>query len=247
MVCFIPVKDHESNGFLSHKRFLQSKAKADLPMHGISFQSFVTESRCHCLRGTLLCSSLGCRAEGFSTRNLTEILLKPSNRSFQALWVKALWNGSISLWNSRQRNCPGLGHKCDVSRKVTQMVWTSKRKKPQTIHKLFRKYTFFLSPCPSWRVQILFYTHKTRCLTCGGLWWLSLSNSFLTVIPESNKKTFTQGTFLWNLPSGETRLWLTSQAVGWGGSQEHPRCQPEVTRNQGHKNTRNTFLSWKLN
>lgn len=122
--------------------------------------------------------------ELFSTRNLTEILLKTSNRSFQALHVKTLWNRSTSLWNSRQRNCPGLGHKHDVSRKVTQMVWTSKRKKKnQTIHKLFRKYTFFLSPCPSWRVLILFYTHKRHSLTCGGLWWLSLTNSYLTVIP----------------------------------------------------------------
>lgn len=71
----------------------------------------------------------GDRAEWFSTRSLTEILLRTSNRSFLALCVKTLWNRSASLWNSRQRNCPGMDHKCDASRKVTQMVWTSKRKK----------------------------------------------------------------------------------------------------------------------
>lgn len=129
MVYSIPVKEHKSNGFLSHKHFLQSKAKADLPVHWTSFQSFVTANCCHWLRGTLLCSSLGCRAEWFSTRSLTEIMVKINNRSFWALWVKTLWNRSISPWNSRQRNCPGPGHKCDVSRKVTQTVWTSKRKK----------------------------------------------------------------------------------------------------------------------
>lgn len=63
---------------------------------------------------------------------------------------------------------------------------------------------------------------------------------------QEQQKTSRQGTFLWNLPSGETRLWFTSQAVSLGGSQEHLRCQPEVTRNQGHKNTRNIFFVMKM-
>lgn len=109
MVCFISVKDHKSNRLPSHKHFLQSKAKTNLAMHWISFQSFITENCCCYLRGPLLCFSVGCRSELSWVRNLTEILLKTNNRSFQALWVKTLWNRSISLWNNRQTNCLGAG------------------------------------------------------------------------------------------------------------------------------------------
>lgn len=75
MVCFIPVRDHKSNGFLSYKHFLHRKAKSK----GRFALNLISEL-CHCWRGTPLCSSLGCPAEGFSTRNLAEMLMKTSNR-----------------------------------------------------------------------------------------------------------------------------------------------------------------------
>lgn len=175
------------------------KAKADLPQsHALNLIFRASSMKIAAtVRGGHSCALLLAADQWFSTRNLTEILLKTSNRSFQALCVRTLWNRSSSLWNNRQRNCLGLGHKCDVSRKVTQMVWTSKKKKKKTtnsqaIHKLFRKYTFFLSPCPSWRVLILFHTHKTQSLNCGGLWWLSLSYLFFHWYPRATNNLHTR-------------------------------------------------------
>lgn len=181
----------------------------------------------------------------FSTRNKTEKLLKTNNRSFQALCVKTLWNRSTSLWHSRQGNFRAGPEMWCLKEICTNGLNFKKEKnpKPYTNSLGNTKYTFFLSPCPSRGVLILFYTHRTHSLTSGGLWCLSLSNSFLTVMPKSNKNPSHKEDFHWNLPSGEAGLWLSSQVEAkhiWGVNHRWPETQvikiPEIF-----------FLSWKSN
>lgn len=138
MVCFISVKDHQSNTLPSHKHFLQSKTKADLPVHWISLQSFVTENCCHYFRGALLCFSLDCRSELSRARNLTEILLKTITSHFKPYELKHCETVVFHHETTGKLTAYELGHKYDVSRKATShkwfeltlSVWRGKKPKP---------------------------------------------------------------------------------------------------------------------